>query len=84
MTKSNTPKTLDGFLSSLEAQEITLSDWARRHGFPVRSVYAVISGHHTGTRGKAREVMKAMGVKPPPMYVNQKAAVRARAQAEAI
>lgn len=84
MKKSDTPKTLDGFLSSLEAQEITVADWARSKGFAVRAVYAVISGHHTGTRGKAREVLKAMGLKPPPMFMRQSLSGRTRGQAEAM
>lgn len=76
MKKSATPTTLDGFLSSLETQEITVADWARSRGFAVRAVYAVISGHHTGSRGKAREVLKAMGLQPPPMPANRTRAAR--------
>lgn len=68
MKTNTTLKTLDDFLSGLDAQGITVTEWARSRGFPARSVYAVISGHHTGTRGKARAVLTAMGIEPPPSH----------------
>jgi len=67
MNKRSAPNPLDEFLSRLEASETTLAEWARAHNLPVRAVYSVISGHHTGRRGTARQVLKAMGIKPPPV-----------------
>lgn len=68
MSKPATHKTLDAFLYSLERQQVTVAAWARSKGFATRAVYSVISGHHNGTRGKAREILKAMGLQPPPMF----------------
>lgn len=68
MKTSPTPAQFDAFLSSLEAQGICISEWARSRGFKTRSVYAVLSRHHTGSRGIAREILLAMGLTPPPTH----------------
>ena len=70
MTKRDAPNPMHEFLSRLEASETTLADWARANSLPVRAVYSVVSGHHTGSRGTARQVLKAMGIKPPPLFAN--------------
>jgi gp16 family phage-associated protein len=67
MKRRTAPQTLDEFLNSLEAQDKTLADWARENGFRPKQVYSVASQQHTGAHGTARQIVKAMGLKPPPM-----------------
>lgn len=65
--KTTTP-TLQSFLKGLESQNKTLASWARDHGFSVGEVYSLSRGRTMGRRGQAREILKAMGVEPPPMF----------------
>lgn len=67
MSSRSTPRPVDAFLNSLEDQDKTLADWARERGFSYRSVYAVVAGHHVGRFGRARKIVKAMGIEPPRM-----------------
>lgn len=68
MTKPQPPKTLDDFLSRLESQNKTVAAWAREQGLPLGEVYSVLRGRTIGKRGAAREIVIAMGLKPPPMH----------------
>jgi len=45
---------------------VTLSDWARRHGFSRLSVYSALAGRTQGVRGEAHQVAVALGLKAPP------------------
>lgn len=80
--KTTTP-TLQSFLRGLEGQNKTLASWAREHGFDVGEVYSLSRGRTKGRRGQAREILKAMGIEPPPMFraeaARQKADVAAHA-----
>lgn len=69
--KSGSDRTIKDFLAELEAKELTVTAWAREKSLPVRAVFSLISGHYSGHHGKAREVLKAMGVKPPPVHVKR-------------
>lgn len=69
------PTEIDAFLRQLEEQDMTVTDWARKNGVPPRSVYALLTGHHTGKWGKARQLAKLMGCTPP-------AAMQAHAKSE--
>jgi gp16 family phage-associated protein len=83
MTKAQPPKTLDDFLSLLEAQNMTVAAWAREKGLPLGEVYSLLRGRTIGKRGAARTIVIAMGLKPPPMHKPgkplQRTEVRARA-----
>lgn len=79
--KTPTPQknTLSEFLSQLEKQNKTLSDWAREHGFSLHMVFSVARGRSNGKRGQSRDILIAMGVEPPPMFDRHPIAVSARA-----
>lgn len=49
-----------------KAEGIPISQWAAKHGFKPREVYAVLAGKTTGVRGRAHEVAVALGLKQPP------------------
>lgn len=72
MTTKHPPKkkarTVADFLADLEAKNVTLASWARDNGMDMQVTYMVSRGRCTGRRGKARDVMKAMGVEVPPMF----------------
>lgn len=43
---------------------ISLTDWARDHGYPRQAVYAVLSGRSRCTRGRGHQIAIALGMKP--------------------
>jgi gp16 family phage-associated protein len=47
----------------LRSEGTTVPEWARKHGFPVRAVRAVISGHNKGHYGQAHKIAVALGIK---------------------
>lgn len=66
MKKPNA-RTLHDFVEELGRKNLTASDWAQQHGFDRQDVYMVLRGRTHGRRGKARAVLQAMGVQPPPL-----------------
>lgn len=50
----------------LDASGISVSDWARQHGFPREIVYSLLSGRCRGRRGMAHRVALALGLKAAP------------------
>lgn len=77
MSKHRTPQTLHAFLCDLERQNKTVAAWAREKGLALHDVYMVIRGRTMGRSGKAREVLIAMGIDPPPMFGPAKPLMRA-------
>lgn len=59
-------KTAQQVRSELVAHGKTVPDWAKEHGFPVRSVRAVIYGHNKGLRGQSHQIAVALGMKARP------------------
>ena len=45
---------------------ITISAWARQHGFRREDVYAVLNGRLKGKHGKSHEIAVALGLKRKP------------------
>lgn len=45
-------------------QGITVTDWAREHGFPRNAVYLVLNGVTKAHYGQAHEIAVALGLKP--------------------
>lgn len=45
---------------------ISITTWAREHGFPRSVVYAALAGRTKGNRGEAHEVALALHLKPVP------------------
>lgn len=46
-----------------EEEGITVSEWARQHGFGRAEVYALLLGRTRGRRGKSHQVALALGLK---------------------
>lgn len=44
---------------------ISLTDWARDHGYPRQAVYAVLSGRSRCTRGRGHQIAIDLGMKRP-------------------
>jgi gp16 family phage-associated protein len=42
---------------------ISVSDWARDHGFRPENVYAVLAGRAKGRRGESHRIAQALGLK---------------------
>lgn len=45
---------------------ISVSEWAKAHGFPVGSVYAVLNGRSRARRGQSHQIAVALGLKTRP------------------
>jgi gp16 family phage-associated protein len=45
---------------------VSVSDWAKSHGFRPSEVYALLSGKTRGTRGSSHRVAVALGLKAVP------------------
>ncbi|MEM7521673.1 MAG: DNA-binding protein [Pseudomonadota bacterium] len=48
--------------SELRAKGETISGWARRHGFPLSAVRAILSGHNKGHYGQSHKIAVALGI----------------------
>ena len=44
---------------------VSVTDWAKQHGFQREVVYAALAGRTRGYRGQAHEVALALGLKQP-------------------
>lgn len=60
-----TPLTPDQVREKLRSKGITLSAWAKAHGFDPRAVYRVMSGTDKAWYGRAHEIAVALGTKIP-------------------
>ncbi|MCO5065667.1 MAG: hypothetical protein M9924_14810 [Rhizobiaceae bacterium] len=47
----------------MEENGISLAEWARIHGFNIRTVRAVVRGELRATRGKGHRIAVALGLK---------------------
>ena len=62
MKQGLTPQELK---ESFQAEGKTFAAWAREHGYTENEVYRVVNGFAKGTRGKAHEIAKQLGLKIP-------------------
>ena len=56
-------ETLLNVRKKLRSEGITVVEWAKRNGFKLCSVRAVIYGHNKGHFGQAHEIAVALGIK---------------------
>lgn len=63
---ANLSKTAEEVRSDLKAHGVTVPQWAKRHGFPVRAVRAVLYGHNKGLFGQSHKIAVSLGMKVPP------------------
>ena len=58
--------TPDNFKTRLEESGLSIADWARKNGFNVRTVYAVLNGELKAKRGIGHKMAVAAGIKKQP------------------
>ena len=56
-------KTLHDAKNEIRKSGLTVPQWAEKHGFKVRAVRAVLSGHNKGHFGTAHKIAVALGTK---------------------
>lgn len=54
------------FKALLEENGLSIADWARKNGFNVRTVYAVLNGELKAKRGIGHKIAVAAGIKKQP------------------
>lgn len=59
----NKLKTLEEVKSGFNYQGLTVSQWAREHGFSQALVREVLAGRKKGLRGQAHNIAVALGIK---------------------
>ncbi len=52
--------------SWFDAAGVSITAWAKEHGFAPHLVYSILSGRTRGCRGDAHRVAIALGIKVPP------------------
>lgn len=66
------PRTVLTFLDELHKQDKTLAQWAREKSLPLPAVYRVAKAKAPiGRWGATRQVLRAMGITPPPVSPNK-------------
>lgn len=63
---STMSKTASQVRAEFIARGETVTEWAKRNGFPVTSVRAVLSGHNEGRYGQSHRIAVALGMKEQP------------------
>lgn len=56
-------RTREEVLQEFRVRGLSISAWARRHGFSLPLVYQVISGRKIGLRGQCHDISVALGMK---------------------
>lgn len=51
----------------------SITQWAKEHGYNLRTVYAVIGGEIKATRGVSHRIAVDLGLKPDPETIKQAA-----------
>lgn len=59
-------KTAQDVKEEFRARGVSISCWAREHGFTISAVNAVLRGQHQGLYGNAHSIMIALGMKDTP------------------
>ncbi|HML92218.1 MAG TPA: DNA-binding protein [Methyloceanibacter sp.] len=52
--------------AQFDAEGVTISEWARAHGFNCLTVYRVLAGSVKGKRGESHRIAVALGLKNAP------------------
>lgn len=56
-------KTVEQVKKEFRRTGVTVSEWARKHGYPPQKVIALLNGNIKGHRGKSHEIAVALGIK---------------------
>lgn len=47
----------------LKSQSLSISEWAQAHSLAPKTVYALLSGQHVGSRGQSHDAAVLLGMK---------------------
>jgi gp16 family phage-associated protein len=64
-------KTPEQIKADFLARGITISQWARNHGYTPREASLVLNGQIKGRYGKGHEIAVALGLKPSPQHISE-------------
>lgn len=67
----------------MRARGMTVSRWAREHGYPLQAVYRVMGGQSKGYFGQAYDIAVALGLKLAPADESTDATADRNTQARA-
>ena len=59
------PKTAEQVKAQLNAQGLTVKQWAIANNYPVPEVYKILSGERKGLYGRGHEIAVKLGLKVP-------------------
>ena len=59
------PKTADQVKEHLNAQGLTVKQWAEDNNYPLPEVYKIMSGERKGLYGRGHEIAVKLGLKIP-------------------
>jgi gp16 family phage-associated protein len=59
-------KTAAEIKEEFRTKGMTLPQWSKQHGYPVRAVRGVLYGHNKGYFGQAHKIAVALGLKDSP------------------
>lgn len=78
------PQAIEAVRRQFYANGMTVTDWAREHGFDVHLVYSVLNGRSRARRGQSHEIAIALGLKTaePGVLLNSGRAVEPRSPTE--
>ena len=65
MTTATSAKTAEQVKEHLNAQGLTVKQWAIAHDYPVPEVYKILSGERKGLYGRGHEIAVRLGLKIP-------------------
>lgn len=68
------------FLDQLRANDKTVADWCREHGFSQTAAYRVLNNKTRGRWGETRRIAKAMNLALPEMLAGKAKRAQAAAQ----
>lgn len=64
MRNSSTPlRNREQVRAEFERRGLSISSWARRHGYSAQLVYGVLTGKNRGLRGQSHEICVRLGLK---------------------
>jgi gp16 family phage-associated protein len=52
--------------AKLREQGITITEWAKQHGYPREAVYRTLNGVEKATFGRSHRIAVDLGLKPKP------------------
>ncbi|HCL4240814.1 DNA-binding protein [Pseudomonas sp. B111] len=63
MATQQKPKTAEQVKAQFKAKGLTVTQWAKDHGFPPTAVSQVLNGFSKGNYGQSHDIAVALGIK---------------------